>query len=122
LSNDIILHTNNIISMIDKARQNTLSSINTELIKLYWNVGEYLSNESARSAWGDSFIDTLADQIQENYPEIKGFNRRGLYRMRQFFETYKDNEFGAVREVRLRQPFFIQKRFPKDQRFVKIEG
>ena len=34
----------------------------------------------------------MADQIQENYPAIKGFNRRGLYRMKQFFETYKDNE------------------------------
>jgi hypothetical protein len=72
--------------MIEKARQNTLTSINSELIRLYWSVGEYLSYESARSSWGDSFIDTLADQIQENYPEIKGFNRRGLYRMKQFFK------------------------------------
>jgi len=93
LSNDIISHMNNIISMIVKAKENTLISINTELIKLYWNVGEYLYNECTRSSWGDAFIDTLADQIKENYPEIKGFNRRGLYRMRQFFETYKDNKF-----------------------------
>jgi len=92
LSNDIVPHINNIISMIEKAKQNTLTSINTELIKLYWNVGEYLSIESARTSWGDSFIDSLADQIQENYPEIKGFNRRGLYRMKQFFETYRNNE------------------------------
>ncbi|MDR2542273.1 MAG: DUF1016 N-terminal domain-containing protein, partial [Treponema sp.] len=34
-------------------------------------------------------MDSLADNIQQNYPEIKGFNRRGLYRMRQFYETYK---------------------------------
>ena len=77
--------------MIEKARQNTLTNINSELIRLYWSVGEYLSKESARSSWGDSFIDTIADQIQENHPEIKGFTRRGLYRMKQFFETYKDN-------------------------------
>ena len=56
-------------------------------------MGEYLSNESVRSAWGDSFMDSLADNIKRNYPEIKGFNRRGLYRMRQFYETYKDNQF-----------------------------
>jgi len=93
LSNDIIPHINKIISMIEKAKQNTLTSINTELIKLYWNVGEYLSNGCVHSSWGDSFIDLLADQIQEKFPEIKGFNRRGLYRMRQFYETYKDNEF-----------------------------
>jgi len=92
MSNDIVPHINKIIAMIESARQNTLENINTELIKLYWNVGEYLSNEIARSSWGDSFMDSLADNIQKNYPEIKGFNRRGLYRMRQFYETYKDNE------------------------------
>ena len=91
MSNDIVLHSNNIISMIEKAKQNTLSAVNSELISLYWNVGKYLSNESARSSWGDSFIDSLSDKILENYPEIKGFNRRGLYRMKQFYETYKDN-------------------------------
>lgn len=26
-------------------------------------------------------------------PGVKGFNRRGLYRMKQFYETYKDDEF-----------------------------
>jgi predicted nuclease of restriction endonuclease-like (RecB) superfamily len=92
MNNDIVPHINVIIAMIEKARENTLASVNTELIKLYWNVGEYLSNEKTRSSWGDSFIDSLADNIRENYPEIKGFNRRGLYRMLQFYETYKNNE------------------------------
>jgi predicted nuclease of restriction endonuclease-like (RecB) superfamily len=67
--------------------------VNAELIKLYWNVGEYLSNESAKSVHGDSFIDATAEYIKDNCPGIKGFNRRGLYRMRQFYETYKDNAF-----------------------------
>ena len=35
----------------------------------------------------------MAKFISKNCPEIKGFNRRGLYRMKQFYETYKDNEF-----------------------------
>ena len=34
----------------------------------------------------------LADFFATNYPELKGFNRRGLYRMKQFYELYKDNE------------------------------
>jgi len=79
--------------MIEHARQNALQSVNAELIKLYWNVGEYLSGESAKSTWGDSFIDATAEYIKLNCPGIKGFTRRGLYRMRQFYETYKDNEF-----------------------------
>jgi len=93
MTGDIIPHANTIISLIEQARQNALKSVNAELIKLYWNVGEYLSIESAKSSWGDSFIDETAKYLKENCPEIKGFTRRGLYRMRQFYEAYKDNEF-----------------------------
>lgn len=95
MSNDIFPHASAIISMIEQARQNALKSVNTELIQLYWNVGEYLSKESEKTSWGDAFIDATANHIKENYPEIKGFTRRGLYRMKRFYETYKthDNEF-----------------------------
>jgi len=89
----IIPYANKIVTMIEQARQNVLQSVNAELIKLYWNVGEYLSVESAKATWGDSFIDATAKYIHKNCPGIKGFNRRSLYRMRQFYETYRDNEF-----------------------------
>ena len=93
MSNEILPYANKIITLIEEAHQNALKSINAELIKLYWNVGEYLSGESKKSSWGDSFIDETAKYIQENCPEIKGFTRRGLYRMKQFYEIYKDDEF-----------------------------
>ena len=93
MSGEIIPYADRIVGMIEQSRQNALQSVNAELIKLYWNVGKYLSEESAKSSWGNSFIDETAKYIKENYPSIKGFNRRGLYRMRQFYETYKDNEF-----------------------------
>lgn len=93
MNNEIVPYADKIISLIEQARQNALQSVNAELIKLYWNVGEYLSTECAKSNWGDSFVDETAKYIKENCPDIKGFNRRGLYRMRQFYETYKDDEF-----------------------------
>jgi len=93
MSGEIVPYADKIVDMIEQARQNALQSVNAELIKLYWNVGKYLSEESAKSSWGDAFIDETANYIKESCPGIKGFNRRGLYRMRQFYETYKDNEF-----------------------------
>ena len=59
---------------------------------MYWKVGEFLSREAEQAAFGDAYIDGIASEIQEAFPGIKGFNRRGLYRMKQFYETYKDNE------------------------------
>ena len=54
------------------------------VIQMYWNVGAYLSELCAASSFGDKVIDEVA---------AYSFNRRGLYRMRQFYETYKDDEF-----------------------------
>ena len=34
----------------------------------------------------------VAEFFSTNYPELKGFNRRGLYRMKQFYELYSDDE------------------------------
>ena len=63
-----------------------------ELISMYWQVGEYLHKETQKSTFGDSYIDSIAKEIQEEFPGIKGFNRRGLYRMKQFYETYAEND------------------------------
>lgn len=54
--------------------------IYAELINMYWEVGEYLSSLVAKSYFGDKVINELASYIAKNNPNIKGFNRRGLYR------------------------------------------
>lgn len=59
---------------------------------MYWLVGEYLSKESGNASLGDAYIDTISAEINRTFPGIKGFNRRGLYRMKQFYDTYKDDE------------------------------
>ncbi len=82
-----------VISIIENAKGRALKAVNAELINMYWEVGEYLSKLCAESSFGDKVIDEVADYISEANPTIKGFNRRGLYRMRQFYETYKDDEF-----------------------------
>lgn len=58
---------------------------------MYWNIGEYLSKYSETAEYGDSYIETISKEIQAAFPGIKGFNKRGLYRMRQFYEIYKNN-------------------------------
>ena len=83
----------NIISIIEAAKQRAMKAVNAELINMYWEIGKYLSSLVEDSSFGDKVIDEVAAYIAENNPTIKGFNRRGLYRMKQFYETYKDDEF-----------------------------
>ena len=82
-----------IVKMIHEARYNAIKNVNAELVKLYWNIGKYISIKLESAEWGDAVVDRLADYIRLEYPEYKGFTRRGLYRMRQFYETYRQKEF-----------------------------
>ena len=81
-----------VVSMIMTSRTNAMKAVNTELVNLYWNVGKYISEKIASTEWGNKIVDSLAVYINETYPDIRGFTRRGLYRMKQFFETYRDNQ------------------------------
>ena len=92
MGNEITL-AGDLIQIISQSRQNALRKVNEELINMYWKVGEYLTAESDKASFGDAYIDSIAEEIQKTFPGIKGFNRRGLYRMKKFYETYKDDEF-----------------------------
>lgn len=81
-----------IIQIIADARDNAYRKVNEELILMYQKVGQFLSDKSKEASYGDGYIDSLAKYIQSQFPGIKGFNRRGLYRMKQFYEIYAGNE------------------------------
>lgn len=82
-----------IVALIKQARGNAIKAVNTELINLYWNVGAYITRQLAQANWGEKTVDALARYIRNNHPELKGFNRRGVYRMKQFYETYSGRPF-----------------------------
>ena len=81
-----------VVNMIRAARYAAIKSVNTELVKLYWSVGKYISHKIESAEWGEGVVDCLADHIQSSRSDFKGFTRRGLYRMKQFYETYRHNK------------------------------
>lgn len=81
-----------VVAIIESARERAYRKVNEELILMYRDIGEYISKQSENAEYGDAFVQKLADFFAENYPDLKGFNRRGLYRMKQFYELYKDEE------------------------------
>lgn len=77
-----------IVELIRERRQRALQAVNTELVSLYWEVGKILSGKVESEGWGKKTVEALADYLKYEHPDLKGFNRRGLYRMKQFYETY----------------------------------
>ena len=81
-----------IVNIIETAKNNAYKKVNEELIKMYWKIGGYLHNQSSNAEFGDAYVDAISEEIVRNFPGIKGFSRRGLYRMKQFYETYAEND------------------------------
>lgn len=81
-----------VIDIIELAKERAYRKVNEELILMYWEIGEYISKQSVDVGYGDAFVQKLADFFAEHYPDLKGFTRRGLYRMKQFYELYRGEE------------------------------
>lgn len=79
-----------VIQLIKRSRTNAIKAVNAELINLYWSIGEFISKKLELAEWGDSVVTELARYIQQNEPDLKGFSDKNLWRMKQFYETYKD--------------------------------
>ncbi len=77
-----------VLALIVRAREHAYQAVNTGLIDLYWQVGQYISRKLETAAWGEGVVDELARYIVRHERELKGFTRASLFRMRQFYETY----------------------------------
>ena len=81
-----------VVHLITAARQHAYQAVNTALIELYWQVGAYISNKIKAAEWGDGVVDALAKHLALTQPNLKGFTRPNLFRMRQFYETYQGDQ------------------------------
>ena len=60
---------------------------NTNLVNLYYRIGKTLEENSK---WGNKFIDTVAFELKNTFPTLKGFSIRNLKYMKTFYNEYKD--------------------------------
>jgi len=93
-----------IVQIIHSARVRSLSVANSELVNVYWQIGNYISIRLESASWGDGTVKQLAQYIQKYHPELKGFDKRNLYRMCQFFQTYRNEAFVAPVERQIQTP------------------
>jgi predicted nuclease of restriction endonuclease-like (RecB) superfamily len=84
-----------IVRLIESSRHQALQAVNTTLIDLYWQVGEVISKRIQVAEWGVGVVPKLAAYIARTNPELRGFTRSNLLRMRQFYELYRDEPIVA---------------------------
>ncbi len=81
-----------VVMLIEQARNRAYQAVDSELVGLYWRIGQYISAKLAAAVWGEGVVDRLAQHLARTMPGQRGFTRRNLFRMRQFFEAYSADE------------------------------
>lgn len=63
-------------------------SVNSEMLKFYYNLGEEIISLKAESIWGSRFYKKLSLDLQKEIPNVKGFSITNLKYMKKFYEMY----------------------------------
>ena len=80
-----------ILQMIYAAKSKAEYQVNATVIDLYWSIGEYVSNQAEKNGWGKSTVKELSEYILCREPGIRGYSAQNIWRMKQFYEAYKDH-------------------------------
>lgn len=65
-----------------------MAAANTELVNLYWTIGQHISIKVTQEKWGRGTVQRLADWLAVREIGVRGLSASNLWRMRQFFDTY----------------------------------
>ena len=86
---------------IRSAQYNAIRAVNRELIGLYWDIGEIIVTRQRGETWGKSVVETIAQELRQEFPKVTGFSASNLWRMKLFYESYQLSEKLAplVREI-----------------------
>ena len=86
---------------IRRGQYQALRAANKELLSLYWDLGESIYQKQEALGWGKAVVQTLADDLQAEFPGRNGFSAPNLWFMRQFFTEYRDkpNLQSLIREI-----------------------
>lgn len=87
-ANDYLGFLVEIKTRIRHAQYQAFRAVNNELLSLYWDLGESIHQKQEVLGWGKSVVETLARDLQAEFPGRNGFSARNLWNMRDFYGEY----------------------------------
>jgi len=101
---------------IRRGQYQALHAVNKELLDLYWDIGASIHKKQDSLGWGKSVVETLARDLQDEFPGRNGFSAPNLWLMRQFYVEYstRPNLQPLVREISWTKNLIIMARCKDD--------
>ena len=86
---------------IYSAKSKAILSANREMIELYFEIGKKIVTKQETLSWGKSVVEQMSKDLISEFGEKSGYSSSNLWRMRNFYLSYQDNEKLAqlVREI-----------------------
>ena len=81
-----------LLEIYEKAKAKADYAVNNIVVDMYWEIGKYLSEKVETVGWGKSIVKEFSDFMQKRHAGLNGFSAPNIWRMKQFYETYKENE------------------------------
>jgi len=83
---------------IKEAQLKTVVAANSQMLLLYWQLGNYIIANQQAKGWGAKIIDKLSADLKKEFPQLKGFSSRNLKYMKHFATAYDINVLGRFIE------------------------
>ena len=77
---------------IHSAQYEALKAVNKELVGLYWDIGQMIVERQADAKHGSAIAEQLSNDLRTEFPGIRGFSRRNVFYMREFYLRYRDDK------------------------------
>jgi len=94
---------------IYSAKNRAILSANRLMIELYFDIGKEIVSRQEKFGWGKSVVEQMSRELKNEFGEKSGYSASNLWRMRNFYLAYKDNQNLAqlVREISWSQNILI---------------
>lgn len=80
---------NAVKSQIQNRQVKVAITANSALISFYWDLGKTIVKKQEEANWGNSVVDRLANDLNNEFPDVSGFSRTNLFSIRQFYLFYR---------------------------------
>jgi len=75
------------------ARLSAARAVNRDVILLYWDIGRAIVKKQEQFGWGEAVVETVAADLQREFPASMSFSSDNLWRMRQMYLAYSSPDF-----------------------------
>lgn len=108
-----IMWRDEIISLIEKHKYQSILNVNTELLTLYWKIGNDIIKKQKEKKWGAQVVEQLSKDLSKAFPDDRGYSSRNLWEMKRFAKSYPSFPILQVPLAEFHERQISESSFPK---------